>query len=487
MSRVLAIDLGASSGRAMLAEYKDGKITIEELHRFSNDPVKVNGTLYWDTLRLFYEIKRGITAAVVKGGFDSIGIDTWGVDFGLIGADGDLVGNPVHYRDSRTDGYAGLDISVDEMYNSTGIQVMQINTIYQLDYLVKHKKKQLEDAEKLLFTPDLLNYFLCGEMKAEYTIASTSQMLDARKRDWDYDLIKKAGVPEELLCEVVHPGTICGYLRDEICEELNAPKAAVICIGSHDTASAVASVPTQEDDFIYISSGTWSLLGTETAEPVITPKSQKYNFTNEGGVNHTIRFLKNIMGTWIIQECRRQWIREGSEYSFGELETMAKECEPFKCLIDVDAEQFGKPGNMPQLIKDFCKRTNQYVPQTPGEIIRCVDESLALKYRYTIECIKDCTENDYATVNIVGGGTKSRLLNQMTADASGLKVITGPEEATVYGNACIQLMAKGELKDLKEIRRVIENSCTLNTYEPKDTKKWDEVYKNWTKDIIKAK
>lgn len=487
MSRVLAIDLGASSGRAMLAEYKDGKIKIEELHRFSNDPVKVNGTLYWDTLRLFFEIKRGITAAVNNGGFESIGIDTWGVDFGLIGADGDLVSNPVHYRDSRTDGYMGLDITIDEMYKSTGIQVMQFNTIYQLDYLVKHKKKQIEDAEKLLFTPDLLNYFLCGEMKAEYTIASTSQMVNAKQRQWDFNLIEKAGIPKELFCEIVHPGTICGYLRDDICEELNAPKAAVVCIGSHDTASAVASVPTQEDDFIYISSGTWSLLGTETSQPVITEKSQKYNFTNEGGVNHTIRFLKNIMGTWIIQECRRQWIREGKEYSFGELEQMAKESEPFKCLIDVDAEQFGKPGNMPALVKEFCEKTGQYVPQDPGEIIRCVDESLALKYRYTIDCIKDCTDKDFATVNIVGGGTKSRLLNQMTADASGLKVITGPEEATVYGNACIQLMAKGELKDLKEIRQVIKNSCTLNTYEPSGTAKWDEIYKDYLKDILKVK
>jgi len=316
-------------------------------------------------------------------------------------------------------------------------------------------------------------------MKSEYTIASTSQMLDAKKRDWDYGLIDKVGIPRKILCDIVHPGTVCGYLSDDICSELNAPKAAVLCIGSHDTASATVSVPTEEKDFIYISSGTWSLLGTELKEPVINEKALKYNCTNEGGVNKTIRFLKNIMGTWLIQECRRQWIREGNEYGYGELEAMAKECEPFKCFIDVDDDDFVKPGNMPERVRKHCERSGQYVPKTPGEVVRCIDESLALKYKYAIECIEDCTGLKYKTVNIVGGGTKSRLLCRMTADASGRKVVAGPDEATVYGNAAVQLMAQGEIEDVAEIRRVVKASCKLEEYEPEDTLKWDEVYKRF--------
>lgn len=484
MNRVLAFDMGASSGRAMLGEYDGEKIKITELHRFQNDPVQVMGTLYWDTLRLIFDIKKGISAAVHSGGFDSLAIDTWGVDFGLVGKDGQLVGNPVHYRDNRTDGYRNFAVPTDDMYMSTGIQDMQINTVYQLDYLVKHKPEQLEATDKMLFTPDLLNYFLCGQKKTEYTIASTASLLDAKKRDWDWALIDKLYIPRNIFCDIVMPGTVCGTLTEEIQEELQAPAANVVCIGSHDTASAVASVPTQEKDFIYISSGTWSLLGTEAPEPIINEKALKYNCTNEGGVAGMIRFLKNIMGTWLIQESRRQWIREGNEYSFGELEGMAKECEPFRCFIDVDHPDFIKAGNMPRRVKAFCERTGQYVPQTPGEVVRCIDESLALKYRYAISCIADCTGRDYKTINIVGGGVNSKLLCQMAADASGMKVIAGPSEATVFGNVAVQLMAQGVLKDLAEVRRVVANSVETEEYLPRDTEKWDAAYKKFMETII---
>lgn len=483
MSRVLAFDMGASSGRAMLGEYDGGKIKITELHRFSNDPVQIAETLYWDTLRLVYNIKKGITAAVHSGGFDSIGVDTWGVDFGLIGYDGQMVGNPVHYRDNRTDEYGDFIVPQNDLYMKTGIQHMQINTVFQLDYLVRKKPELLEATKKLLFTPDLMNYFLCGEMKAEYTIASSSALMDAKKRDWDWEIIDKAGIPRHIFCDIVMPGTVCGQLTQELQEELSAPAAKVICITSHDTASAVASVPTQEKDFIYISSGTWSLLGTEVPEPIINEKALAYNFTNEGGFGGSIRFLKNIMGTWLIQESRRQWMREGKEYSFGELESMAKESKSFQCFIDVDHPDFIKAGNMPERIKRHCRESGQYVPQTPGEVVRCIDESLALKYKYAILCIRDCTGAAYQTVNIVGGGVNSKLLCQMTADASGMKVTAGPSEATVYGNVGVQLMAQGVLKDIAHVREVVASSVQLDVYEPQDTEKWDEAY-NVFKNIV---
>ncbi|MDL2236755.1 rhamnulokinase [Christensenellaceae bacterium OttesenSCG-928-K19] len=481
MSKILAFDLGASSGRAMLAEYKDGKIRMQEIHRFTNDPVTVNGTMYWDTLRLFYDIKTGITKAVNAGGFDYVGIDTWGVDFGLVGEDGQLVTNPVHYRDKRTDDYLDFPVPAGEVYASTGIQQMQINTLYQLESMVRNHMDQLERTKMLLFTPDLLNYFLTGVGKTEYTIASTSQMLDARARYWDMELIKKAGIPTQMLGKIVQPGTICGTLSDEICEELSAPKAKVVCIASHDTASAVASIPTQAEDFLYISCGTWALLGTELKQPVLDEKAQEYNFANEGGINGTIRFLKNIMGTWLIQESRRQWIREGNEYGFGELESMAKQAQPFKCLIDVDRPEFIKPGNIPRRIAAYCERTGQPVPQGPGEIIRCIDESLALKFRYGFECVEDCTGIGYDVVHILGGGTKSALLCQMTADASGKKVAAGPDEATVLGNIAVQLIAAGEIASIAEARQVVADSCELKEYAPQGGSEWEKAYANFRK------
>jgi rhamnulokinase len=484
VKRVLAFDFGASSGRAMIGAFDGEKIELTEIHRFSNDPVIVGDTMYWDTLRLFHEIKQGILKAKHAGGFDSLAIDTWGVDFGLIDEFGKLVENPIHYRDARTEGMveeAFELIARDDFYEETGIQFMELNTVFQLLSLIKERPHILERADKLLLTPDLFNYFLTGKMKSEYSIASTTQLLNAKERKWSKKVIDALGIPERLFTEIVPTGTVIGKLSDQICEELDVEPVDVIAVASHDTQSALLSVPTQEDDFIFISSGTWSLFGTETEEPIINETSYKYNFTNEGGYEYKTSFLKNIIGLWLIQESRRQWIREGEEYGFGELEDMAREAKPFKCFIDPDAPEFVPAGNIPERIQEYCKRTNQEVPVTKGEIVRCINESLALKYRYTYEQIKECTNKDYNAIHMVGGGIQSKLLCQFTADSCNRKVIAGPVEATVMGNIALQLMVSGDIKDLKHAREVIAKSPDIITYESNYNDQWEEAYTRYLK------
>lgn len=484
VKRVLAFDFGASSGRAMIGAFDGDKIELTEIHRFSNDPVIVGDTMYWDTLRLFHEIKQGILKAKHAGGFDSLAIDTWGVDFGLIDEFGKLVENPIHYRDARTEGMveeAFELIARDDFYEETGIQFMELNTVFQLLSLIKERPHILERADKLLLTPDLFNYFLTGKMKSEYSIASTTQLLNAKERKWSKKVIDALGIPERLFTEIVPTGTVIGKLSDQICKELDVEPVDVIAVASHDTQSALLSVPTQEDDFIFISSGTWSLFGTETEEPIINETSYKYNFTNEGGYEYKTSFLKNIIGLWLIQESRRQWIREGQEYGFGELEDMAREAKPFKCFIDPDAPEFVPAGNIPERIQEYCKRTNQEVPVTKGEIVRCINESLALKYRYTYEQIKECTNKDYNAIHMVGGGIQSKLLCQFTADSCNRKVIAGPVEATVMGNIALQLMVSGDIKDLKHAREVIAKSPDIVTYESNYNDQWEEAYTRYLK------
>ena len=489
--RILAFDFGASSGRAMIATYDGDRIDLKEVHRFTNDPVLVGGTLYWDTLRLFHEIKQGITKAWHDGGFDSIGIDTWGVDFGLFDKDGRMLENPVNYRDSRTDGMmeeAFKSVPRDELYKRTGIQLMKINTLFQLVSIAKKRPELLERADKMLFTPDLFNYLLTGEMKTEYTIASTSQMLDVFSRDWDREMLGRLGIPERLLTEIVQPGTVVGKLSPAICEELGVPAVDVVAIASHDTASAVISVPAippKDKDFIYISCGTWSLFGTELAEPVVDERSIKYNFTNEGGYNGTIRYLKNIMGLWLIQESRRQWIREGLNPSYADLEREALAVEPFRCFIDPDEDVFAGPGNMPKRVREFCERTGQYVPQTTGEVMRCIYESLAMKYRYTLGALEDVTGKKYNSIHVVGGGTKDKFLCHLAADACKLQVVAGPIEATVLGNSVTQLMASGDVSGLADARRVIANSFDTISYEPSNVSVWDEPFERFVKILNK--
>ena len=387
--KMLAIDLGASSGRGIVGAFDGQKFSLKENHRFSNDPVILGGRMYWDILRIFHEIKQSIAKTVLDGdAIRSIGIDTWGVDYALLDASGRMLANPYHYRDARTEGvvsYVGRFFAPSELYAQTGIQCMNFNTIFQLACDLRDDPKMVENASRMLNIPDLLNYFLTGNMANEYTILSTGALLDAYKRDYANKLIAKAGIPQRLFGEIVQPGTSVGKLLPQVQGEVGKLDAEVLTVASHDTASAVIAVPTQEKEFLFISSGTWSLMGTELDAPKINAETEKYNFTNEGGVNNTIRFLKNIMGLWLIQESRRQWRREGKEYSFAELEALAKEAKPFKCFIDPDHPSFVAPGDIPTRVREFCQKTGQYVPETVGEIMRCIYESLAMKYRYTAE------------------------------------------------------------------------------------------------------
>ena len=482
--KVLAFDFGASSGRAILGYIKDGEIDMEEIHRFSNDSVKIGATLYWDTLRQFYEIKQGILKAKQKGGFDSLAIDTWGVDFGLLDKQGILLENAVHYRDERTVGTQKRvfkKVGKRRIYNETGIQFNDFNTVFQLYSLTQERPELLERAENLLLTPDLFNYFLTGHMKTEYTMATTTQLLSAKDRVWYQELFSKLGIKESLFPEIIPSGTIVGTIKEDICEELGIEPAKVIAVASHDTASAVVAVPTQEEDFVFISCGTWSLFGAEMLEPLIDDITFEMNVSNEGGYGNKYLFLKNIIGLWLAQESRRQWIREGREYDFGTLEKMALEVTPFQSFIDPDAPQFHTVGDIPSRIRAYCEESGQKVPQTEGEIMCCINQSLAFKYRYTLEQIEACTGKRYNEIHMIGGGIQSNLLCQMTASACDRKVIAGPVEATALGNIAVQLIALGEIKDLKEARSIIERSEYMCKYFPQDNLIWDYAYERFLK------
>lgn len=487
-TKVLAVDFGASSGRVMLGTFDGNKITAKEIHRFSNDPVIVNGTMYWDVLRLFHEIKQGLIKAKAYGSVDSIGVDTWGVDFGLLDEKGYLLENPVHYRDSRTEGMVEKGFTLiprERFYELTGNQFMEINTAFQLLALKEQRPELLDRADCLLLMPDLFNYFLSGVKKSERSIVSTTQMSDPLTPGWVMEVAEKFGIPEKILTEVVPTGTLLGPIRKEIQEELGIGDMDVVAVAGHDTQCALTAVPSKEDDFIFVSCGTWSLFGTELEKPVLTKQSEELNITNETGTDGKTSFLKNIIGLWLIQESRRQWIREGKEYSFSELEKLAEAAEPFQSFIDPDAPEFSPAGNVPKRIREYCERTGQKVPQTEGEIVRCINESLALKYRYALEEIKVCTGKDYHAIHMVGGGIQSKLLCRFTAYASGIPVIAGPVEATVFGNIAIQLMSRGVIKDLKEAREVIANSEAPTVYEPENGAEWDKAYEFYKKNILK--
>ena len=490
--KMLAIDLGASSGRGIIGTFDGEKITLEENHRFPNEPVMVAGQYTWDIVRILHEIKTSIRKCANSEDRDiaSIGIDTWGVDFGFLDKKGHLLANPVHYRDLRTVGipaYSEAFVSADEVYDITGIQVLELNSLYQLLAVQKNNPELFDIATDMLFVPDLLNYFLTGYKQTEYTIASTSQLLDAKKRDWSNELIEKFGLPEKLFSKVVKPGTVCGSFLHSLSEEFGGLNPKVISVAAHDTGSAVLAVPAKSEKFIWISSGTWSIMGTETNDPVISEKSKEYNFTNEGGYGDTIRFSKNITGLWVEQESKRQWEREGEKISFAELAEMAAEAEPLRCLIDTDDARFATPGNIPKRIADYCRETGQFVPQTKGEIVRCILESLAMRYRYTVECIDEMCGERIPAINIVGGGTKEEQLSQFAANACGRPVYAGPVEATAIGNIAAQAIALGAIKDMWEAREIIANSFEIKEYQPEEDKRaaWDEAYGRFLKLIGK--
>ncbi len=479
--KMLALDLGASSGRGIVGSFDGEQISLRENHRFSNDPIMVNGRFHWDVLRLFFEVKQAISKAVLEGdGVSSIGIDTWGVDYALLDRNGRMLSTPMHYRDTRTVGAPAMVerlISAEDLYGITGIQTMNYNTIYQLAMDKQETPELFSIADRMLNIPDLLNYFLTGVQANEYTALSTTALLDAKKRQYAWDVIDRLGFPRKLFGEIVQPGTTLGTLLPQIQEEIGACDAKVMTVASHDTASAVLAVPTEQDDFIYISSGTWSLMGTELSEPLITAETRSMNFANEGGVLGTIRFLKNIMGLWIIQESRRQWKREGKEYSFAQMEAWAKESPAFRSIINVDDPSFATPGNMPEKIRDYCRRTSQPVPETVGQVVRCIYESLALKYRQVVEMIQTLKGKRAGVIHVVGGGTKDGFLSQMTADACNIPVAAGPEEATAIGNLMMQAIALGEVKDLKQAREIVAASFALKHYTPTaDRAAWDEAF-----------
>ncbi|MCQ2484015.1 MAG: rhamnulokinase [Clostridia bacterium] len=482
--RVLAFDFGASSGRAIIGQFDGEKITLEEVHRFSNDPVSVGGTVYWDVLRLFHEIKQGIIKARMAGGFDSIGIDTWGVDFGLIDSEGRLMENPIHYRDTRTVGLveeAFKTMPKEKLYSITGIQFMELNTLFQLISLKKYRPWMLERADKMLFMPDLFAYMLTGKMCAEYSIASTSQLIDLKTNSWSKEILDAFGIKESLFAPIVKPGTVLGELAPEVCEECGVDPVPVISVCGHDTQSAITSVPCEDGKFAFLSSGTWSLFGTELEKPIVNETSLNINITNEGGFDGSTGFLKNIIGLWLIQESRRQWQRQGEDYSYADLEKLALAAEPFKCFIDPDAPEFVPHGNIPKRVQEFCEKTGQYVPQTVGEIMRCIYESLAMKYKLTFEKLRECTEQDYPVIHVIGGGTKDGLLCQFTANSCNRTVKAGPIEATVMGNVAVQFMSDGSVENIGQARKIVADSSELKIYEPIDTDKWEKAYADFLK------
>ena len=477
MKKVLAFDFGASSGRAVLACICEGKLKIKEIHRFKNEPVTVNGRMYWDILRLFHEIKNGITAALQNGGFDAVSIDTWGVDFGLIDKNGELLANPVHYRDNRTEGIQNEVFKIipeEEIYRRTGIQFMRINTLYQLMYLKLNKPQLLENTDKFLMTPDLFAFFLTGAKKCEVSIAATTNLLNPYTRNWDYELIERLGLPKDIFPEITEAGKIYGMLSEDICRELGCKSVPVIAVAEHDTASAVVAKPFSEKSSAFISSGTWSLFGIETEKPLIDKVNS--GFTNECGYGNKICHIKNIMGLWLLQETRRQWKREGKDVSFDEMEKAALSAKLFKAFIDPEDPMFEAAGNMPQRVWEYCKKTDQALPENDGEILRCIYDSLAMKYRQSLIELSRETEVNYEQLNIFGGGIKDKLLCQLTADACEVPVIAGPTEATVIGNVKVALSALGEL-DISG-----KSECEEQTvYYSNNGNVWrdyDAVYKN---------
>ena len=485
MKRALAFDLGASSGRGVLGTLQDGRITIDEVHRFSNDPVLLKDTLHWDFLRLLHEIKRGLVSARDAGGFDSVGVDTWGVDFGLLDSAGRLLENPVHYRDHRTDGIpeAVFDIIPRRVvYDETGIQILNLNTVFQLYAIAKSRPELLERASMALFTPDLINYFLSGVAHTEYTIASTSALLRPGKAVWSASLCSRLGIPTRLFSPIVDAGTPIGSLSDGICAELSLPPAQVIAVTSHDTASAVLAVPSLPgEETVFISSGTWSVMGVESPTPIITDTSYSFNFSNEGGFGRNTRFIKNIMGLWLIQETRRQWMREGKTLSYGDMEREALKSAPFRSLIDPDNPAFAPMGDMPSRIRAACQAAGEPIPQTVGEVTRCIYESLALKYRAVKEEIEALVGRSFDRLRVVGGGVKDGLLSQFTADATGVRVIAGPIEATALGNIAVQLIAMGVLKSKEAARQAIRQSFDCLEYppDPNQWEEWDNAYRRF--------
>ncbi|GAA0389683.1 rhamnulokinase family protein [Paenibacillus motobuensis] len=483
---VLAFDLGAGSGRALIGEMEEiapggsRQLKITEIHRFPNVPVRIGEHLHWNTLGLLQEIKTGISKAFQLGYKpESCAIDTWGVDFGLIDANGELLGIPYHYRDRQTEGLVeelSAKLGAERLFAESGLQFMPFNTMYQLYAMKKANSPKLDAAETLLLTPDLLNYFLTGRKACEFTMATTTQLYDPAKRAWNKPLMQGLGLSDSLFLEPVQPGTEIGQLTEEIRAELGVPRLKVIAAVSHDTESAAAAVPASSPSFAYLVSGTWSLLGTQMQEPLLNPDVLKLDFSNEGGAGGSYHLLKNIMGLWILQECKRIWEQRGETFSYPQLVAQAEATEAFRSLIDPDDLRFMNPDSMPEEIAAYCRENGQPQPRTIGETVRCILESLALKYRMVLEQAEQLTGTVFAGLHMVGGGIQNELLCHFTAGAIGRPVWTGPVEASAIGNMLVQLQAGGYLADMQEGVELVKASFPISTYEPEQQSEWQNAY-----------
>ncbi len=477
---LLAFDLGASNGRAILGRFDGEKITMQELHRFENNYIEMNGVFYWDTPYLYSQLKQGLLA-FKQGGFgqlDAFGIDTWGVDYGLLDKNGHLAGVPRSYRLGVQ---ADIDavkekIPAETLYARTGIDTnLTFNTIYQLYRRLREDDAALAVADTMLLTPDLLGYFLTGAKGTEYTIATTTGLYNPTEKDWDWETIGQLGLPKKIFTKIDKTGTIRGHLRPELCEEIGINAAPFVAVGSHDTASAVAAIP-GKGSFAFCSSGTWSLFGVETDKPDLSPAAAAAGFSNEGTIQGGFRPLYNIVGMWIVQECRRDWLKEGKKLSWDDVVVEARKAEPLRSIIDTDAPEFYAGGNMQAKIQEFCRNTNQPVPETVGEVARCIYESLALKYRYALEGLETMKGEKIESLNIVGGGIQNKFLNQLVADALDREVVTGPVEGAAIGNLLTQAMALGDIKDLAQLRQVVRNSEAVEYWQPHHTDAWETAY-----------
>jgi rhamnulokinase len=485
---VLAFDLGAGSGRLIAGRLDGGRLALQEIHRFPNDPVQVGDRLHWDILRLYHEMKQGILKAKHQlGGITSIGIDSWAVDFGLIGRNGELLGNPYHYRDHHTDGMMEEVFAVipkEVIFRRSGIQFLQFNTIYQLAALKKAGSPLLEQAETLLMIPDLLRYFLTGERVGEFTNATTTQLFHPLTCEYDSELLGKLGIPRSLFPDVVRAGTRVGELLPQVCRELGVPAVPVIAVAEHDTGSAVAAIPSRQRDFAYLICGTWSLMGTEVDEPMLSEEALALNFTNEGGAYGTYRLLKNIMGLWILEECRRTWLKEGMNLTYEAMLEEAQRAPAFQSWIDPDAAVFLNPSHMPNAIRTYCRETGQAEPEGVGPILRCVLESLALKYRYVFEGIERLTGKRFSGLHMAGGGIRNRLLCRFTADALGKPVWAGPAESSAIGNVIVQLITHGQIRDIWQAREIVGDSFSIVQYMPEGHDQWDEAYRDYVERLL---
>ena len=481
---LLAFDLGAESGRAILGSFDGSRLSFDVLHRFPNGPSRVRHRLYWDVLHLWQSIKEGLRLAAGRDGtaLVSVGVDTWGVDFALLSRTGELLSNPRHYRDPHTEDilqHAFQIVPAAELYAQTGIQFLRFNSLFQLLAMARDGSASLEQAERLLFMPDLFHHWLGAEPVNEYTNASTSQCLDPRMRQWALPILQAFRLPTHLFGKLVQPGTVLGQLSSSVMEETSAKAIPIIAPATHDTAAAVAAVPAQGNDWCYLSSGTWSLMGVELKQPLLTEAARQANFTNEGGIQGTIRFLKNIMGLWLVQECKRCWQRDGHDYSYDELTQQAETAPPLQCLVDPDDASFWLPPRMPDAIMAFCQRTGQTVPTSPAQLVRCALESLAMRYRWVIEQMEKMIGRSIRVIHIVGGGSQNRLLNQWTANATGRLVLAGPVEATALGNLLTQLIGLGHIRTLEEARQLVRASFPVESFAPHARSIWDEAYDRW--------